>query len=445
MKQVRIGLAGFGTVGSAVYRHIKQEASSLFERCGIHLVVTAVAVRNPRSSRRKGMRLPKSLLLPKVEQIATGNQTDLVVEVMGGCGAARNLILSALRAGKPVITANKALLAEHGREIFEESNRKGVPIYFEASVGGGIPIIKSLQEGLVANRFSLIYGIVNGTCNYILSRMSQEGIGFDAVLKQAKALGYVEADASFDIDGIDAAHKATILASLAYGGCVDFRRVYVESIRHVSAEDVQFAHQLGYEIKLLAIIRSLGKERVEVRVHPTLIPKSNRLAAIHGVTNAIVVRGHVVGDIEFSGPGAGGDATASAILSDIVQAASFLHSSSSILHPSSFIPHPFFSNWLCTRGPYVIDINEVISCYYLRLSVTDRPGVIAQISSILGKAKIGISSMIQPEGHEGKTVPLIFMIHNARHDMMQKSVKQIHRLQCVKTKPVMLHVETFTS
>ncbi len=440
MQTVRIGIAGFGTVGSAVFRHLQREAGLLFERCGVRLVVTAVAVRNPR--RARCVPLPRSLLVGNPAQIAASDRTDIVVELMGGCTTARELILSALRHGKPVVTANKALLAEHGRRIFDESNRRGVPIFFEASVAGGIPIIKSLREGLVANRFRLIYGIVNGTCNYILTRMSQEGAAFDDMLKQAQALGYAEADPSFDIDGVDAAHKATVLASLAYGGCVDFRQVHVEGIRHVSGADVEFAHQLGYEIKLLAIIRSLDASRVEVRVHPTLIPKANRLASIGGVTNALVVRGDVVGDIEFSGPGAGGDATASAVLGDIVQAAAHLARSRetrACCDPSTATP------WLCARGPRVVDIASVVSRFYLRLSVADRPGVMAQITSILGKARIGISSIIQPEGHQGKAVPLIFMIHDARHDAMFQAMERIRRLGCVKARPVMFRVETFES
>jgi len=439
MKTLRIGLAGFGTIGSAVYRHLRLNADLLSKRCGMRPVVTLIAVRHPRRTRRHGIMVPGSLLASDVNQLVRSRNTDIIVEVMGGCGAARKLILSSLRAGKPVVTANKALLAEHGREVFREVNRCGTPIFFEASVAGGIPIIQALHEGLIANRCHLIYGIVNGTCNYILSRMSQEGIAFETALQQAQQLGYAESNPSFDIDGIDAAHKATVLASLANGGCVDFNRVHVEGIRHVSVVDVQFAHQLGYEIKLLVIIRSLNQSQVEVRVHPTLIPKTNHLASINGVTNSIMVRGHVVGDIEFSGPGAGGNATASAILSDIAQAASHF------LHPCSASGKERYTVCIRPHGPRVAKIDCVVSRYYLRLSVADRPGVMAKISSVLGQAHIGISSIIQPEGHEGRAVPLIFMIHDARHDAMQKAMKRIHRLACVKAKPVMFRVETFES
>jgi homoserine dehydrogenase len=439
MSVIRIGLAGFGTVGSSVYHNLLKEAELIFQRSGVRLIVTAIARRNPRRLRPG---LPRSLLVPKVEDLVSSNKTDIIVEAMGGCGMARDLVLSALKAGKPVVTANKALLAEHGKEIFREVARHRTPIYFEASVAGGIPIIRSLKEGLLANRFHLIYGIVNGTCNYILTKMSKEKIPFEVALKQAQELGYAEADPSFDIDGVDAAHKATVLASLAYGGCVDFKKVYVEGIRHVSTIDVQFAHQLGYEIKLLAIIRS-SLPSIEVRVHPTLIPKTNRLAYINGVTNAIMVRGHIAGDIEFSGPGAGGNATASSMISDIAQAAvQFTHAKAR--HFSSDgcgLP----TMTLSSNDPKVMNIKNVVSRYYLRLTVTDKPGVMAQVSSILAKARIGISSVIQPEGHEGKSVPLIFMIHDARNDAMEQAISKIQRLNCIKAKPVMFRVENFES
>jgi homoserine dehydrogenase len=444
MKTIRIGLAGFGTVGSAVYKNLPRSLDLFAHRCGIRPVITAIAVRNPRKKRSHGIHLPKSMLVSNMDQLVDHANTDMIVEVMGGYKDAKHLVLSALRKGKPVVTANKALLAEKGSEIFSVSSQCGVPIYFEASVAGGIPIIQAIREGLIANQFKLIYGIVNGTSNYILTRMSQEKLPFEKALQQAQDLGYAEADPSFDIDGVDAAHKATILASLAFGGAIDFRQVYVEGIRSLSVVDVQFAHLLGYEIKLLAVIRGGPSSKIEVRVHPTLIPRSNHLASIHGVTNSVMVRGDVVGDIEFSGPGAGGNATSSSVLSDIAQAASY------IACASSRSEHHQDKGWLNgfipsihKTGPGLKKIDEIESRFYLRFSVTDRPGVMAQISSVLGKLKIGISSIIQPEGHEGKSVPLIFMSHDARNDAMQKALKQISRLQCVKAKPIMLRVENF--
>lgn len=444
MNKVRIGLAGFGTVGSAVYRRLTQEVRLLEQRCGVQMEIGAIAVRNPKRVRKTS--LPRTLLVRNAADLAVRKDLDLIVEVMGGCDVARKLVLASLKAGKPVVTANKALLAVHGEEVFGASDRAGVPIYFEASVAGGIPILRSLREGLVANRFTLIYGIVNGTCNYILSRMTQEGLGFQNALKQAQELGYAEVDPAFDIDGIDAAHKATVLASLAFGGSVHFRDVYVEGIRHVTSADVHFAKQLGYTIKLLAIIRPVDASHVEVRVHPTLIPLSNRLAAIRGVTNSIMVRGHVVGDIEFSGPGAGGDATASAVLGDLVEAATLLTCARN--NGRSAIGRglaTLFSPSIRGKGPKVVPIGSIVCRYYVRLSVVDRPGVMFQISSILGKAKIGISSIFQPEGHEGDFVPLILMIHDATDKAMEQALLKIERLGCVKTKPVIFRVEDFST
>lgn len=439
MKTVRIGLAGFGTVGSAVFQHLRAESDLMSRRFGIRPVVTALAVRHPRRARAKTF--PRALLVPDTQRLAARPDVDLVVEVMGGCGDARRLILSALKAGKPVVTANKAVLAEHGPALFAESRHRSVPLYFEASVAGGIPVIQALREGLVINRFPLIYGIVNGTCNYILTRMSQDDMGFDDALKLAQRLGYAETDPSFDIEGKDAAHKATVLASLAAGGCVDFRKVYVEGIRGILSDDIRFAHQLGYEIKLLAVIRCAGTRGLEVRVHPTLIPRGNRLASIHGATNSIMVRGHVVGDIEFSGPGAGGNATASAVLGDIAQAS--LH----IMRRRAGVAHGACASSPCLRphGPKVVPIGHVTSRYYLRLLVANQTGVMAKISSVLGRARIGICSVMQPQGHEGKAVPLIFMIHDARHDCMEAALGKIRKLSCIKARPQMLRVETFES
>lgn len=442
MRTVHIGLAGFGTVGSAVFRNLRANADLLARRCGVRPEIVAVAAQNLSPRARGPERQAARLLVRDLDALVADPRVELVVELIGGCGAARHLILSSLRAGKPVVTANKALLAEHGREIFPESQRRGAPVWFEASVAGGIPLIQALRQGLVVNRFRLLYGIVNGTCNYILSRMTLEGAGFEEALREAQARGFAEADPTLDIDGLDAAHKATVLASLVQGGCVDYRKVPVEGIRHVAVEDIRFAKRLGYAVKLLAIIRSLGHAEVEVRVHPTLIPSTNRLASIHGVTNAVMVRGSVVGDVEFSGPGAGGDATSSAVISDIMEAARHVvlkderGGNTPLRQPPSAIG---------PVAPRVVPAESIVSRYYLRLGVADRPGVLARIASILGAAKIGISSVLQPEGHEGATVPLILMTHDARHGAMLKALARIRRLPVVKTKPVVLRVETFES
>ncbi|MCC7518887.1 MAG: homoserine dehydrogenase [Verrucomicrobiae bacterium] len=442
MRTVHIGLAGFGTVGSAVFRNLQSNAELLARRCGMRPEIVAIAAKNLSSRAGGAERAAARLLVRDLDVLVADSRVELIVELIGGCGVARRLILSSLRAGKPVVTANKALLAEHGREIFIESRRHGAPVWFEASVAGGIPLIQALREGLVANRFRLLYGIVNGTCNYILSRMTLEGAGFEEALREAQAQGFAEADPTFDIDGYDAAHKATVLASLVAGGCVNFRKVPVEGIRHITVEDIRFAQRLGYALKLLAIIRSLGPNHVEVRVHPTLIPVTNRLASIHGVTNAVMVRGSVVGDVEFSGPGAGGDATSSAVISDLMEAARHVVLQKERVKGAPLPQPPSAVGSVASR---VAPAESIVSRYYLRLGVLDRPGVLARIASILGAAKIGISSVLQPEGHEGRVVPLILMTHDARHGAMLGALARIRRLPVVKSRPVVLRVETFES
>lgn len=443
MRTVHLGLAGFGTVGSAVFRNLRANADLLARRCGVHVEFAAVAAQNlARRPRDSAEAAAAHLRVRDLGALVADPRVELIVELIGGCGAARRLILSSLRAGKPVVTANKALLAEHGREIFAESQRRGAPVWFEASVAGGVPLIQSLREGLVANRFRLLYGIVNGTCNYILSRMSLEGVPFEDALREAQARGFAEADPTLDIDGFDAAHKATVLASLVAGGCVDYRKVSVEGIRDVRVEDLGFARRLGYALKLLAIVRSLGANGVEVRVHPTLIPAANRLASIHGVTNAVMVRGDLVGDVEFSGPGAGGDATSSAVISDIMEAARHVALRG---ERGDDAPLPQPPSAIGLTSPRVAPADAITSRYYLRLSVVDRPGVLARIASILGAANIGISSVLQPEGHEGRAVPLILMTHDARHGAMTRALARIRRLPAVQGPPVVLRVESFAS
>ncbi|MDD2710459.1 MAG: homoserine dehydrogenase [Verrucomicrobiae bacterium] len=432
MNLVRIGLAGFGNIGSSVFENLKRNASLIESRSGLNLAITAIAEKDIRRKRR--VALPKSLHVPNLEALI--QRSDIVIELMGGCGAAAELALGALRAGKPVVTANKAMLAVRGREIFSASALHQTPIFFEASVAGGIPVLRAIRESLMVNRFSHIYGIVNGTCNYILTQMAERGVAFADALKEAQELGYAEPDPTFDIEGFDSAHKATVLATLAYNRCVDFKQVYVEGITRISAEDMRCARQLGYAIKLLAIVRRVDDREVEVRVHPTLIPQHNRLVSIRGVTNAVSIRGHVVGDLEFSGPGAGGNATSSAVIGDLIEAARYHLSRRGCNQPPfNAIIHP--------DGPRVKKMGDVVSRFYLRLAVEDSPGVLAQISSLLGKAKIGIASVIQTEARAGKTVPLILMTHEARNLSMQNALKKISRLKCVKAKPVTFRVETF--
>jgi homoserine dehydrogenase len=332
-----------------------------------------------------------------------------------------------------VITANKALLSEYGEELFSTALQYGTNLYYEASVAGGIPIIKALREGFVGNRFTHIYGIVNGTCNYILTRMKQEGAEFDSVLTDAQRLGYAEAEPSLDIDGHDSVHKIGILASLAHGFWIHPKQIHVEGIRSISRTDIHFAEQLGYTIKLLGAIKKVG-ERVQVGVYPTLIPNSHVLASVNGVFNAVFVRGDVVGDTLFYGRGAGQDATASAVLSDLADAALDLKFGTKSRIPP-FVPHE-------QKGA-VLPIEEAVSRYYLRLSVVDKPGTLARIAAILGEAQIGISSVIQPEGHVGESVPLIFMLHDAPTAAVTRALEKIGQLPVVKAPPVMIRVENF--
>jgi homoserine dehydrogenase len=366
---------------------------------------------------------------------------------------AKEIILSALKLGKPVITANKALLSKHGEELFAAAIKSGANLYYEASVCGGIPIIKSLREGFVGNRIHALYGIVNGTCNYILTRMKLEGADFDAVLAEAQKQGYAETPPDLDIDGWDSQHKIGILASLAHGFWVNPEKIHVEGIRHVSAMDIKFARELGYTIKLLGIVKCIAdcplpiadsknrKSKIEnpecgiqVSVYPTLIPNSHVLASVNHVFNAVFVRGDVVGDTLFYGRGAGKDATASAVLSDLADAALDLKFGTPGRVPP-FVPHE-------CKGA-VAPIGEVVSQYFVRLNVVDKPGTLAKIAAIFGASKIGISSVIQPEGHEGASVPLIFMLHYAPNGAVTKALAKIGKLPVIKGQPVMIRVENF--
>jgi homoserine dehydrogenase len=352
---------------------------------------------------------------------------------MGGIDLPLAFVKKAIAAGKIVITGNKALLAEHGREIFQLAAEKRVPVFYEAAVAGGIPIIKSVREAFVGNRFEAIHGILNGTSNYILSRMTDEGLDFAPVLAEAQKLGYAEADPALDVNGWDAAHKAIILASLAYGFWIDPKDVLVEGIEKVTAADIQFANELGYRIKLLASIKADEKSFIEVRVVPTLIPKTHVLASVNGVFNAVAVKGDVVGEALFYGRGAGQDPTSSSVLGDLAEAAAFMQSPRRCV---GFTSHDLYGR--CKL------VDETISKYYLRLGVEDRPGVLAQIAGTLAKADIGILSVIQPEGLVDGSVPLILTLHDAPYGSMKKTANELASLPCVKGTPLLLHMEAFS-
>ncbi len=439
MQKVNLGIIGGGTVGGGVFQAVQRNGALMASRLGISLNVVKMAVRDVR--KKRAVKIPQTLLTTDCASVINDPRVNVVVELMGGTTAARTVVLSALKLGKPVVTANKALLSAHGEELFAAAQRYGTNLYYEASVAGGIPIIKVLREGLIGNRITRLYGIVNGTCNYILTRMKLEGADFADVLADAQRLGYAEAEPSLDVDGYDAMHKINILASLAHGFWVNPKQIYVEGIRAITSIDIQFAGQLGYMIKLLGIVKKTDAARpqqncspIQVSVCPCLVPNAHVLASVNHVFNAVYVRGDVVGDTLYYGRGAGQDATASAVLSDLADAALDLKCGTKSRIPP-FVPHE--------REGAVLPMDEVVSRYYVRLSVEDRPGTLAKIAAILAGSKIGISSVIQPEGHEGESVPLILMIHDAKNAVMTKALAKIGQLSVVRSQPVMIRVESF--
>jgi homoserine dehydrogenase len=442
MQQVNLGMIGGGTVGSGVFHALQLNGGLMASRIGVKVNVRKIAVKAFNEPRP--YQIPRSLMTTDWQSVIADPQVDIVSELVGGTGIARTMVLAALKLGKPVVTANKALLSAHGEELFAAAKKYSTNLYYEASVCGGIPIIKSLREGFVGNRITHLYGIVNGTCNYILTRMKLEGADFAAVLADAQKQGYAETPPDLDIDGHDAAHKIGILASLAHGFWVNPKKIHVEGIRHLSALDIKYAGELGYTIKLLGIIKQVEGRgsrveskcdcQVQVSVYPTLVPNAHVLASVNHVFNAVFVRGDIVGDTLFYGRGAGKDATASAVLSDLADAALDLKSGSKQRVPP-FMPHE------CAGA--VMPIADTVSQYFVRLNVVDRPGTLAKIAAIFGAAKIGISSVIQPEGHEGGSVPLIFMLHYATNGAVNGALKKISRLPVIKGKPVMIRVENF--
>ena len=455
MQQVNLGMIGGGTVGSGVFHALQLNGGLMASRIGARIRITKVAVKAFDEPRPYA--IPTALMTTDWESVVNDPQVHVVTELVGGTGIARTMTLAALKLGKPVITANKALLSAHGEELFAAAERYGTNLYYEASVCGGIPIIKALREGFVGNRINQLYGIVNGTCNYILTRMKLEGAEFADVLKDAQAQGYAETEPSLDVDGFDAQHKIGILASLAHGFWVNPKQIHVEGIRQITRADIQFAKQLGYTIKLLGIIKRIGalpsstevnldsparKSRsanrklhaIQVSVYPALILDAHVLASVNHVYNAVYVRGDIVGDTLFYGRGAGKDATASAVLSDVADAALDLKFGTRHRVPP-FVPHEL--------DGAVTPIDEIISRYFVRLDVVDVPGTLAKIARIFGDARIGISSVIQPEGHEGASVPLILMLHDAPNGAVSKALKTIGALKVVRGAPVTIRVESF--
>jgi len=428
MKHVNVGLIGFGTVGAGVVECIQKNGALIGERAGITPVVARIADLDITSDR--GVTVPKDVLTTDASSVIEADDIDVVVELVGGTTIAKDFILQALHRGKPVVTANKALLAEHGREIFAAAESSLADVYYEASVAGGIPIIKAMREGLVANRIQEIVGILNGTCNYILTTMEREEAGFDEVLSAAQAAGYAEADPGLDVDGIDAAHKTTILASLAYGEWFGMEPLYVEGIRAVTLQDIKYAADLGYKIKLLGIIRQ-EEANVQMRVHPALVSTNSLMGHVSHVFNAVWVKGDTVGSTMYYGRGAGREATASAVVADIVDVGLNLKFGSHRRVPA-FQEH----NGYARMTP--MDATE--SRYYMRFQVANQPGVLATISGILAESDISIASVTQHEADQA-TVPLVILTYKAIEGNMQAALSRFRKLPMVVDEPVLIRIE----
>ena len=432
---INIGLCGFGTVGQGVWKHISANRAELESRLGVKLNLARVAVRDLKKART--VKVPVSKLTADPLAIANDPAIHIVCELMGGTTLARQVTLAALRNGKIVISANKALICEHGVEIMAAAKKYGGHFFFEASVAGGIPIIKALREGLVANRFPRIYGILNGTCNYILTQMEDRDAPYASVLADAKRLGYAEADESLDVDGWDTAHKAAVLAWLAHGVWVKTDQMIVEGISRITPADFKNATTLGFGIKLLAVItRDFKKNELCVRVHPTLLPEGNVIANVSGVFNAISVTGDVVGTTLYSGRGAGQDATASAVISDIADAVGLLrHGKGAHLLGETVTP----ACVNCRLAP-----PESIRCrYYLRLTVKDQPGVLARVASVMAKHHVSIASVIQSPAERAGAASLVLTTHESDERAMRGTLKKLSSLASVLDEPVLLRIGDF--
>ncbi len=416
MNEIKIGLVGFGTVGAGVAKLLQKNAKLIEEKTGEKLVLKKIADLDTTTDR--GIALPDGILTNNVNEVLCDPEIAIVIELIGGYEPAKTFVLRAIEHGKHVVTANKALLALHGEEIYAAAARRGVEVLYEAAVGGGIPVLSSIKGNLAANNFGTVLGILNGTCNYILTRMTQEGADFGAVLKTAQELGYAEADPTFDIEGIDTAHKISLLASLCFGTRVNFKDIYTEGISAVSALDINFARDFGYKIKLLAI----GKRdngQVEIRVHPTMIPVGHPIADVDGVFNSIRLTGDFVGPVMFIGRGAGMDPTASAVVGDVIEV------SRSILAGAArrTAPLGYLDENVSTLP--VKPIGDIISKYYIRFSVADKPGVLARIAGELGKNSISIESMIQSARSAQESVPIVIMTHEAREQDVRNALAAI--------------------
>jgi homoserine dehydrogenase len=433
MKPIKVGLLGIGTVGGGTWTVLARNQEEISRRAGRAIEISVVA--DKEVEKAKKLTAGKARVTADAFEVVRDPEIDIVIELIGGYGVAKDLVLAAIENGKHVVTANKALLATHGNEIFAAAQKKDTMVAFEGAVAGGIPIIKALREGLTANRIEWIAGIINGTSNFILSEMREKGLPFDAVLKEAQKRGYAETDPTFDIEGVDAAHKLTIMAAIAFGIPMQFDKCYKEGIARLTQEDIRYAEQLGYRIKLLGITKHV-KDGIELRVHPTLIPARRLIANVEGVMNAVLVYGDAVGPTLYYGAGAGAEPTASAVVADLVDITR-LHTAD----PDHRVPHLAFQPDRLSNIK-ILPMEEVVTSYYLRMRVHDRPGVLADITRILADASISIGAMIQREPAEGEEqVDIIMLTHQTREKNVNAAIKKIEALPVVSGKVTRIRLE----
>lgn len=429
MKKVSIGIIGFGNVGSGVVKILRERRKMLAEKIGTELVVKKICDKNLEAKRN--VSVPKEMLTTDAYEIINDPQIDVIVELVGGINPAREFITAALKKGKNIVTANKALLAEHGKELFALAADNNKCIYFEASVGAGIPVIKALREGLVANRFASIYGIVNGTSNYVLSKMTEDNCSFNEALKEAQAKGFAEKDPTLDIEGMDSTHKLILLAYLGFGRFVGLDDIFIEGISRVSLLDINYAKELKFTIKLLAIAKK-EDDGLEVRVHPTMIPEDTMLASVDGVNNAIYLESDLAGNILFYGPGAGQLSAASAVVSDLVDLTQGIKAG---------LFRPTLSAIEDEAAKKLRKIDDIESKYYIRFMAEDKPGVLAKISGVLAKYNISIASVTQKERGRSKSVPIVMVLHEAKEKNLRTALDMIDKMNIIHEQPVAIRIE----
>jgi len=435
MNEIKVGLIGFGNIGAGVVRLLQENCQTVQQKVGQNIVLKRIADLDITSDR--GVAVDPSLLTDDVNQIFNDPEISIVIELVGGYEPAKSFVLKAIEAGKHVVTANKALLALHGEEIYAAAARKGVEVQFEAAVGGGIPVLSAIKGNLAGNRFGSVFGIMNGTCNYILTRMTQEGADFGDVLQSAKELGYAEPDPTFDIEGVDTAHKLAVLASLCFGTRIDFNAIHTEGITGISGIDISFAAQFGYRIKLLAIGKQTDDGQLELRVHPTMIPLSNPLADVNGVFNAISLTGDFVGPVLFYGRGAGQNPTASAIVGDLI---ALSRSICAGVQSRRATPLGFMDTAVTTLP--LKPMEQIVTSFMLRFTAQDQSGVLAGIAGVLGKNGISIESMVQTARHNGgQAVPIVIMTHEASEGAIRAALKEIDSFDFISEKSRLIRIE----